>query len=210
MQPRDWNAVVLGYWNPAILNPAGILERLFGLPRTTPVEIEVPMDGVSPLRVVKDGCRVSVDADKLVVSAIEADYASLQTAAGLAEKAVAALPETPVTAAGLNLRFSLEQLPAGLLSSGSSDLDAGLSDDGLQITRWTIGRKLQYGANGVVNIKLQQDAAEGGYIEINFHLGATDHGKLAGWLRERQQDVEPESMRLLAAMGLLEPEEDHD
>ena len=43
LEPYDWNVVLLGHWNRAILTPQGISERLFQLLSETEIGIEVPM-----------------------------------------------------------------------------------------------------------------------------------------------------------------------
>ena len=51
INPFDWNVVIVGYWNRAILTPAGVGRRLFGLEEGNPVLVEVPMNGLGPHRV---------------------------------------------------------------------------------------------------------------------------------------------------------------
>jgi hypothetical protein len=59
LKPYDWNVVVLGHWNQAILTPQGIAERLFQLPSETEIGIEVPMDAIGPFRVKRPAGRRS-------------------------------------------------------------------------------------------------------------------------------------------------------
>ncbi len=50
--PFDWNVVIIGSWNPAILTPQGITTRLLQLEAGTPVEVQVSLD-----------CRFSLSMD---------------------------------------------------------------------------------------------------------------------------------------------------
>ncbi|MBK9039205.1 MAG: hypothetical protein IPL83_08600 [Bdellovibrionales bacterium] len=54
IEALDWSVVIAGYWNQAILTPAGIAYRLFKKPKDTPVQVEIPLDGIAPYR-VRDG-----------------------------------------------------------------------------------------------------------------------------------------------------------
>ena len=51
LEPGDWNVVIVGHWNRAILTPQGIATRLLQLPPETEIGIEVPMDAIGPYRV---------------------------------------------------------------------------------------------------------------------------------------------------------------
>jgi hypothetical protein len=51
LSPERWSVVIIGRWNRAILTPAGIAKRVFGEPETKLMDVEVPLDGLSPYRV---------------------------------------------------------------------------------------------------------------------------------------------------------------
>src|SRR5437867_4460257 len=98
--PADWNVIVIGRWNRAILTPQGIVTRLFQLPPETDVGIEVPMDAIGPYRVIHDGLVVMVSSSQLIVETQEHSFPSLQRAMHIASRAMTSLPETPMRAAG--------------------------------------------------------------------------------------------------------------
>jgi len=104
LEPYDWNVVVLGHWNPAILTPNGIAERLYQLPSGTEIGIEVPMDAIAPFRVSHEDLTVLVGGGRLMVEARENSFASLERAMRVAHRALVRLPETPVVAVGFNVR----------------------------------------------------------------------------------------------------------
>src|SRR6516165_8300462 len=68
--PCEWNVVVMGRWNRAILTPQGIATRLFQLPLNTSIGVEVPMDGIGPYRVSHDRLVVMVSEAWLIVEGV--------------------------------------------------------------------------------------------------------------------------------------------
>src|SRR6266478_1019531 len=104
LEPYDWNVVVLGRWNRAILTPNGIASRLFELPPETEIGIEVPMDAIGPFLVSHGDLTVMVGGAQLMVQATENNFSSLERAMRVARRAMEKLPETPVVAAGFNIR----------------------------------------------------------------------------------------------------------
>src|SRR5437016_1158114 len=104
LEAYDWNVMVLGRWNRAILTPQGIASRLFQLPPETEIGIEVPMDAIGPFRVSHEDLTVMVGGSHLMVEARENDLPSLERALRVARRAMESLPETPVVAAGFNIR----------------------------------------------------------------------------------------------------------
>src|SRR5262245_15714431 len=104
LEPYDWNVVVLGRWNRAILTPQGIASRLFQLPPETEIGIEVPIDAIGPFRVSHGKLTVMVSEAQLMVEARENNFPSLERAMRVARRAMEDLPRTPVFAAGFNIR----------------------------------------------------------------------------------------------------------
>src|SRR4051812_23085230 len=104
LEPYDWNVVVLGRWNRAILTPQGIGSRLFQLPPETDIGIEAPMDAIGPYQVSHDDVTVMVSGAQLIVEARENNFPGLERAIRVARRAMESLPETPVVAGGFNVR----------------------------------------------------------------------------------------------------------
>jgi len=77
----------------------------------TPAPVEVPLDGVGPygVRDEKSNLVVMATRDRIIVAMGHADYGSLEEARQVGIRALERLPETPVHAAGFNLRFSAVQ-----------------------------------------------------------------------------------------------------
>ena len=180
-KPFDWNVVVTGAWNTAILTPNGIASRLFGLPPETPVEVLVPLDRQDPIRVVHDGMTVVPSSNRLVVAPINCTAQGLGKASKLAIKAIQSLPETPTTAAGINVRYRFDSLPDELIKIGSSGLDDRLAETDQKILAKTLRRSLAWKA-GLLNIEVHEGQDASGFLIFNFHRESTKGRDLEEWL----------------------------
>ena len=187
MEAFDWNVVVVGYWNPAILTPAGIGRRLFGLKEGTPVLIEVPLDGLAPHRVKHDGLTVTAERGQLTVLADDPKYAGLDRARAIAARAIGGLPETPLTAAGYNVRVRMEEPPSDLLTATKAPMDDLLSDASFTIESRGFYRSLSW-KNGLLNLNIQH--GNDLRVDLNFHRQSTEQDELLSWLREPIAEVE--------------------
>ena len=74
-----------------------------------------------------------------------------------------------MAAAGVNLRYKVDQLPDELIDLILLPLDDSFSDNGFSIIERSVKRSLALDS-GVVNVDLTQGAAGEGVITINFHL----------------------------------------
>jgi hypothetical protein len=54
-QPFNWDVVIVGFWNRAILTPNGIAKRLFKLPEGSGIEVLVPVNSLEPSQVKHNG-----------------------------------------------------------------------------------------------------------------------------------------------------------
>jgi hypothetical protein len=183
----DWNVVVIGFWNPAILTPGGIGRRLFGLEKGTPIAVEVPVDGLAPYRVTHEEITVTAEPGRLTVYAKSPNYAILDRARSVAIRAIEDLPETPVTAAGFNIRVKVESLPEALIPAITPRLDALLSDADFSIETRLLSRALKHG-DGLLNMSLEQK--ESLTVLLNFDQRSTKGIDLVSWLRQPMDGVQ--------------------
>lgn len=179
-EPFSWNIVVIGAWNPAILTPDGIRRRLFELPDGTPINVEVAVDRPGPFRVIHDGLAVIPTPVSLEVTTTEPNIESLERASGLCVRALQSLPETPVSAAGVNIRYRFQEIPDQVLDLVRAPLDSALSDAGFQFSGSVTKRTLTHNA-GVINVQIANNGPEG-TIEFNFHRDSTVPSELREWL----------------------------
>ena len=105
LTPDNWNVVVVGHWNRAILSPNGIAKRLFGLEDGTPVQVLIPLDVVGPYHVRHEKITVIPSNDRLLVQPLHSTFENLMDAMSIARRALEDLPLTPVFAAGINLNY---------------------------------------------------------------------------------------------------------
>jgi hypothetical protein len=183
----DWNVIVAGYWNRAILTPSGIARKLFGLEEGAPVEIAVPLDGIGPHRVKYAGLTVVVEKNRLVVQAQDAKFCELDHAREICSKAIDELPETPLTAAGFNVRVRTEDPPDVLLTSTKSQIDDLLSDEDFSIESRSLSRSLSW-KGGFLNLNIQQ--GKDLRVELNFHRQSSKSKELIDWMQIPMSDVE--------------------
>jgi len=187
LNPFDWNVVIVGYWNRAILTPAGIGRRLFGLEEGTPVLVEVPMDGLGPHRVKYSDLTVTAETGRLVVHADIPKYDLLDRARKAAILAMKSLPETPLIAAGFNVRVRIKDPSDELLTSLTSGLDNALSDAGFEIYSRSLRRKLKF-KDGTLNL----DVEEGDDFRVifNFDRQSSKKEDLIAWLQLPVAEIE--------------------
>jgi len=195
INPSDWNVVVVGKWNRAILTPAGIARRLFQLPSGTPVQVAVPLDVLAPFAVTHGGIMVTASNERLVLTATEPEYEVLDRARIAAVNAIRSLPETPLIAAGVNIRHTATD-ETGLSAILQHPSDDRLSDDGLVIVERSHKRTIAWN-EGVVNISLQTQAETPTRIEFNFSLSSTIADELVAWLDRPIAEITQTSNNLI-------------
>jgi hypothetical protein len=184
--PIDWNIVVVGAWNVAILTPEGIARRLFRLDPDTPIEVQVAMDVGAPIRVRHDNIIVQPSPTSLVVTPQEPTPEALAISVTIAKRALDSLPETPMTAAGLNLRYQYEQCPDALIEAGKSIIDDKLTDASFDISEKILKRKIIWD-DGVLNLDIHERADASALVVFNYHKNSNVPGKLGEWLGKHEQ-----------------------
>lgn len=202
--PFEWNVVIMGSWNEAILTPDGIRKRLFQLPDGTPVDVQVAVDRPVPHRVHYDGLIVTPSSSALIISVHQCDSQSLQKACALAKNALLSLPETPLTAAGINIRYQIEELPDELLQLIETPIDGTFSDSGYVIKKRRTHRSLEF-QPGEINIELSQEQTTAGEVLLNFHLDSQELVRVQEWL-SRSEEFSAKALELLSIIKIPAPE----
>lgn len=205
-EPPIWNVVVLGAWNRAILTPGGISTRLFGLPKGSRIEVLVPIEGLEPPKVMHEGLIVTASSSRLEVQMKQTGYECMRKALDTATKALEDLPETPVRAAGYNIRYDIPTTELEDSDTVQSPLNA-LSDHGYEVVSHGLLHQVRFG-KGVINLKT---VIEGGRLnlELNFHRDSEDRGELIKWLGIPVDKVKEQVSKLTSAFGIHITEKDN-
>jgi hypothetical protein len=111
------------------------------------------------------------------------------------------LPETPVSAVGINVRYRFAELPDTVLDLVGAPVDAALADADFQVQGGATSRTV-VAAPGAVNVKLTQSLGAGS-LEFNFHRESAIAAELSEWLG-RVQEFITLSDRLAAVLGVAD------
>lgn len=151
LEPFDWSVVVIGRWNRAILTPAGIGKRLFKVDEGTPLEVLIAIDALGPPLVKHDGLTVVAGSDRLIVRPDLLNGTGIRKSCEIATNAISSLPETPLTAVGVNLKYScggyFEEIDAAM----ACDIDLRAADLALEPIESQFQKSYKFG-DGRVNL----------------------------------------------------------
>lgn len=195
--PEEWNVVVLGRWNPALFTPAAITTRVFGLEPNTPVEVYVPLDDILPPKVKHGGLTVTASQASLIIGTESCRFSELERARQIARNAIDALPRTPMSAVGVNVRYRGTELPPSLLGRFSTDLDERFSDADFQILGRAFRRDLAFKV-GRIGVFVNNHTESQPEIVMNFEARSALPETLVAWL-----DIPIDDIRA-AVHGILE------
>jgi len=177
----DWSVVVVGAWNLAILTPDGIRKRLLELPEGSALDIELAVDRPGAFRVRHGGLIIEPTPLSLNIISEQSTPESIQNACNIATKALSGLPETPLSAIGVNFKYRITELPDESLALVDCPLDDALSDVGATILGRSIKRTLEHD-EGNLNIELSWENEGNGLLGFNYHLNAVAPTQLSTWL----------------------------
>ena len=184
-----WNTVVAGKWNPAILTPKGIAEQIFSKTDDVPFEVLVPLDAMGPPKVRIEGLLVSANFDRFVIDCEKSDWELLEKSKEYCRKAIDALPKTPVSAAGFNIRYQLEEPAEEFLELLKPSLDDSISDNQLKIEKRETRRSLVWN-EGTINLHIIKQKSNDYQLLLNFDRKSTDNNTLKKWLNIPIEDVQ--------------------
>ncbi|MEO8019719.1 MAG: hypothetical protein ABI769_18060 [Pseudomonadota bacterium] len=99
------NVVVLGAWNPAILQPQWVAKQVFGIEGDLAVQWEVSFVANAPPRFTLGDVRFMPAYDRLTLVPQGLDAAQLATCENALRTILTSLPHTPISAFGINYSF---------------------------------------------------------------------------------------------------------
>jgi hypothetical protein len=222
VKPYDVNIVVLGSWNPRILTPHGVASHLLELKDEAPMQVEVPLQAEVPPqievplqvevpldtlglpRVRHEGVIITSNPPRLIVTAETATLASLTHAQEIASRAIK-FPGTTLMAAGVNVKFKVDELPEMLIAATDVPLDDSLINAGFSVKTRAITRNLEW-EKGLLNLNVTENDGEA-ELHLNFNRQSSDPTDLCDWLRTSLEDATTACSRILALVGLVFEEE---
>lgn len=208
LKPHDWSVIIAGRWNRAILTPQGIATRLFKLPAETPVEVEVPLDALGPYRVSHNRITVTAGWQHLVIEPRDQTYERLAEAMKIGQFAIEDLPETPLSAVGINIRYRSEESIEVLEGIIGHSWDEAISDNSFVIQNRTTARTLRW-KDGVINLTVNGDDS-GVQLLMNIERRSSASVEHLNWLRLPTEEIQGVVRRILVDTIHLSAEEIED
>ena len=205
----DWNVIVVGRWNLAILTPAGVAEQLFGLKKGTPVEVLVALDQVQPHRIKYNDIVVIPDDGRLTVVPSSNSFESLGKAIAIAARSLEVLPKTPIEAVGINVRYSADSSIGCLDQIISSSQDDKLSDEEFEIVGRLNHRSVVW-KNGRINISVKLDDSDNYNVLFNLERISAVGEEISEWLETPISDIEAVVRQLISKYLCITNEEFED
>jgi hypothetical protein len=110
LEATNWSVTIVGQWNTAIFTPNAVARNIFELPAGDPVTVEVALDAVSPYRIKcsKYPLVFMARRERIEIEASDCKESTLEQSMKLASKSLSWLGNTPVEAAGFNIRYKVE------------------------------------------------------------------------------------------------------
>lgn len=206
IEALDWSVVIAGYWNQAILTPAGIAYRLFKKPKDTPVQVEIPLDGIAPYRVRDGSIIIMAQPKRLHIIAEPPCYENLERALQIASVALTELPETPVQAAGFNIIYQIEDMPEIILKYIASEIDEAISDRKYQISTRVLKRSINW-LQGKLNLEITCDEKSLGIVSLNFERESNNIKDLIEWVNTPIETIKNTTLDIFEKVLMLPTQE---
>ncbi len=211
LEPFDWNIVIVGRWNRSILTPGRIAEKIFELKPPTGIFVNVPLDGISPYMVKDPQQEIAIvtEYNRLIIQIVKMDYETVQKGLNAGLKVLEWLPETPLTAAGFNIRYKTSEVIQELIDIFPSPIDSKLGSIGYtQISARTVTRSIGYG-NGVLNLTIVKDG-EDFTLLFNFHRQSNSNDNLKEWMRTPVNTISETVQNVTEVLGIKIEVENND
>jgi len=169
--------VIIGSWNQAIFTPPWVERNLLAGPETVSLELGFGPQGLvsqfhrGPIQFTAAAGRVSFvpnTADDSTFKAMEAAAIELLNR----------LPETPVSAFGVNFGFDVSERTEAveaLLATHDQDL---LRERGLEVEATLLKRRMQF-QRRVFNLSVSRESAEAIRVDFNFHYNIASAAEAA-------------------------------
>lgn len=170
-----FSIIVVGSWNPAIFSPQWVKLNL-ATDQTKEVVMAYPMPfNPLPPRVSVEEVNIYPSPQMLAMECITYSDDALVECCTKIQKVCELLPHTPVTAVGINFRFSCTFEESAALTSVFSFPDAANIDAGKYAAVGSlVKRAFRLNDSGVLNLGLEMDNGQDVRVEMNFHSDVTN------------------------------------
>lgn len=200
ISPCNWSVAIVGQWNTAIFTPNIVAEKIFNLPTGSPIAVEVALDAVSPYRIKHSQHSLVFMArrDRLEIEVADNQIQTLQKSMEIAKNCLDWLRNTPVEAAGFNLRYKMDELGDACDKLVNIDADSRFSDAGIPIVNRAFHRCFEFNA-GQLNFEVSTDSDANVFVLLNFHRSSRSPDDLIAWLEQPIDGVTQEVKKIFAA-----------
>lgn len=196
MKPHieEWNHVLVGQWNLAILNPDWLNANVF---QNTQIGIELLFGLIQPqMKYVSGTVSMVTRADQVIIAVLEPTKEALSTAETVAVRLLESLPVTPVSAIGTNFGYVATDVDPKLAQVFSTSDRDQLSEAGYEISSTSLVRTFTV-LDRTLNFRLSQ--MQDGSVRFNFNYHRDVSGAPAGAdaFREKTEELRAHSQNLL-------------
>ena len=220
-----WNIVLLGLWNRAILTPAGMSHRVFGLPETAkisfgdptsqndsnafPLEIQFAVDWILPPKVAYKNVFTSVFGDKIFFEPTadsKESFESLGTALRYGRNVLEKLPETPVSAIGINLNVTINEEHDIYDTICNQCLFSDVLDEAINLDKSTsdklctrsVSRAFSWGEGTVKVAFLKNEEESAVNLSFNFQRASDKPAQLIEWINRPAEEFRDKADSILS------------
>jgi hypothetical protein len=180
------------------------------LPRLEKVRVLIPIDGISPYKIVHPENQIIVMAsiDRLQIDLPKMNYKVFSQASIYGINALEALPVTPISAVGFNFNFSSTEIQVNLNSIIQNAIDDKLSENQIKIKVREFKRTIQF-ESGDINIIINYETSTNVYL--NFHKNVIDSSDTISWLKIPIKNIQDmvDKIAKIFSVELLEEQDEH-
>lgn len=174
----EWNIIVAGSWNLAILNPDWVSKKIF---ETNELDVDLLIDNFRPqIRYKHEKVILAPESSRVTVGCTETTEAAIEQAEAACLRLIDSLPVTPLSAVGINVGF-FEDNPSGHLLDGFNFKDNfKYAENGFEVATSEILRSISL-PDCTLNFRVRQEADGNVSFHFNFHANTQDaeNAKLA-------------------------------
>lgn len=175
IKPNSFEIILVGRWNPYILNPQWIAEHLFEHKAQVQIEFSLNLD--LPNRYKIHNVQITPTPEKVVFSSFDNSDESLLLMGRVAVKLCNILSHTPLMAIGVNFVYIESENKEGLYEKFGFDKNDAFSDDGWEVKTQGFSRFLVKGDYNL-NLKVSLDRQNNFNFGFNYHYNIRKREKI--------------------------------